>query len=247
MTALAVRLLAPAFAAAIALAGACSEQKPQAGAFTPVPVTPVIGDVPIGSETAPVTIVEYAALTCSHCRDFWKWELPKLKSQYLDTGKVKLIYRDFPIDGEGLGVLLASVARCGGKDKYVDMVDEMFTRQYDVLMAASQGGAGPVLSEIGAKHGLSTDQIRTCIDHQPELRASIEKSQADGSAKGVKQTPTIFINDEILADPTWDNIVAKIEEKLGNKPAAPAAGTTPAPATPATPAPAATPPATPPS
>ena len=245
MTAL-VRLLAPAFAATLALTAACSEQKPQAGAFTPVAVSPVLGDVPIGSENAPVTMIEYAALTCSHCRDFWKWELPKLKSQYIDTGKVKLIYRDFPIDGEGLGVLLASVARCAGKDKYVDMVDEMFTRQYDVLMSASQGGALPVLNEIGAKFGLSQDQIMTCIDHQPELKASILKSQADGSAKGVSSTPTVFINDEAVTNPTWENIVAKIEEKLGNAPAAPAG--TPAPAAPATaPAGTATPPATPPS
>jgi len=244
------RLLTPAFAAALALAAACSEQKPQVGAFTPVPVTPVLGDVAIGDPNAPVTMIEYAALTCSHCRDFWKWELPKLKAQYLDTGKVKLIYRDFPIDGAGMDVLFASVARCGGEAKYVDMVDEFFTRQYDLLTAAQTGTALPVLNEIGQKFGLTQDQIITCIDHRPDLKASILKSQTDGNAKGVRATPTIFINDEVVSNPTWEEVVATIEKKLGN--AAPASATTPAPTTPTTPptsaaAPGATPPATPPS
>ncbi|MDP3491930.1 MAG: thioredoxin domain-containing protein [Hyphomonadaceae bacterium] len=240
------RLLTPVFAATLALAAACSEQKPQAGAFTPVPVTPVLGDVPIGDANAPVTMLEYAALTCSHCRDFWKWELPKLKSQYLDTGRVKLIYRDFPIDEAGMGVLFASVSRCGGEAKYVDMVDEFFTRQYDLLTSAQSGSALPVLNEIGAKFGLSPEQVMTCIDHQPDLKASILKSQQDASAKGVRGTPTVFINDELVANPTWENIVAAIEAKLGNPaPAAVAPASTPATPAPAD-APGATPPASPP-
>ncbi len=243
------RLLTLAFAATLALAAACSEQKPQAGAFTPVAVTPVLGDVPIGDPNAPVTMIEYAALTCTHCRDFWKWELPKLKAQYLDTGKVKLIYRDFPIDGAGIGVLFASVARCGGEAKYVDMVDEFFTRQYDLLTAAQTGAALPVLNQIGQKFGLTQDQILTCIDHQPDLKASILKSQADGNAKGVNSTPTIFINDEVVSNPTWEEVVAAIEKKLGNP--APAGATTPTPTSTPTPSSAATPgvtpPATPPS
>jgi len=253
MSAHAIRhLITPVFAATLALAAACSDQKAQTGAFTPVAVTPVLGDVPIGNADAPVTMIEYAALTCTHCRDFWKWELPKLKTQYLDTGKVRLIYRDYPIDSGGVGLLFASVARCGGEAKYVDMVDEFFTRQYDLLKGAQEGNALPVLNQIGQKFGLSPEQVMTCIDHQPELKASILKSQADGTAKGVRATPTIFINDEVVADPTRENVVAAIEKKLGN-PAPATAGATPAPTTPApTPtAPAApagaTPPATPPS
>ena len=132
------------------------------------------------------------------------------------------------------------------------MVDEFFTRQYDLLKGAQEGNALPVLNQIGQKFGLSPEQVMTCIDHQPELKASILKSQADGTAKGVRATPTIFINDEVVADPTWENVVAAIEKKLGN-PAPATAGATPAPTTlaptptaPAAPA-GATPPATPPS
>ncbi|MFT3725759.1 MAG: thioredoxin domain-containing protein [Hyphomonadaceae bacterium] len=249
--------LAVGAVAAIALA-ACSGQNGQAGAgtFKPVPVTPIIGDVTLGSETAKVHVVEYAALSCPHCRDFWKWEFPKLKADYIDTGKIKYTYRDYPLEGDpqtgkavdGLGVLLASVSRCAGKDKYYAMIDEFFTRQYDVMVAAQSGSALPVLNEIGAKNGLTSDQILTCIDHQPELKASIKQSHDDAMLKGVRSTPSVFINDELLPNPTLENIVAAIDAKLGGS-AAPAAATTPAPTTPPAPQPqpAAPAPASPPS
>jgi protein-disulfide isomerase len=237
---------------------ACSGPGPLEGAanngsFKPVPVSPIIGDVPLGAEDAPVTVVEYAALTCPHCRDFWKWDFPKLKANYIDTGKVKYIYRDFPLESDpetgkaadGLGLLLASVSRCAGKDKYYAMIDEFFTRQYDVMMAAQSGNALPVLNEIGAKNGLTSDQIITCIDHQPELKASIKKSHDDGAEKGVKGTPAVFINDVMVENPTTENIFAAIDAKLGG---ATAAATTPAPTAPPAPQPQpAAPPASPPS
>ncbi len=245
--------------AALALA-ACSGPTGQsaAGNFTPVPVTPVLGDVPLGSDSATVTVVEYAALTCPHCRDFWKWEYPRLKANYIDTGRIKYIYRDFPLEAdpetgkasEGLGLLLASVARCAGADKYYAMIDEFFTRQYDVMVAAQAGNALPVLNEIGQKNGLTGDQVLTCIDHQPELKASIKKARDDAAAKGVKSTPSVFINDELLANPTIENIIAAIDAKLGvaPAPATSAPATTPAPTTPQAPAPQpAAPPASPPS
>ena len=247
--------LAAGAVAAIALA-ACSGQNGQgaAGNFKPVPVSPIIGDVTLGSETAKVHVVEYAALSCPHCRDFWKWEFPKLKADYIDTGKIKYTYRDYPLEGDpqtgkavdGLGVLLASVSRCAGKDKYYAMIDEFFTRQYDVMVAAQSGSALPVLNEIGAKNGLTPDQILTCIDYQPELKASIKQSHDDAMLKGVRSTPTIFINDELLENPTIENIIAAIDAKLSG---APAAATTPAPTTPPAPQPqpAAPTPASPPS
>lgn len=245
--------------AAIALA-ACDGQSSlegaaKGGSFKPVPVSPVIGDVTLGSETATVHVVEYAALSCPHCRDFWKWEFPKLRADYIDTGKIKYTYRDYPLEGDpqtgkavdGLGVLLASVARCAGKDKYYAMIDEFFTRQYDVMVAAQSGSALPVLNEIGAKNGLTSDQILTCIDHQPELKASIKQSHDDAMTKGVRSTPSIFINDEMLQNPTIENIIAAIDAKLGGK-AVPAGATTPAPTTPPAPQPQpAAPPASPPS
>ena len=214
-----------------ALLAACNPEpaKPVSD-FTPVPVTPVIGDVPVGSPAATVEIVEYAALTCHVCRDFAKQIFPRLKSTYIDTGKVRYIYRDFPLESgpdgkatDGFGVVLASVARCKGPEKFHEMVDGIFTAQADLLDAAREGKALPVLANVAAQHGISIEEMRTCIDHQPELRASIKKSHDDVALNpdpklNVQGTPTFFINGEKVENRGWEFMAAAIEAKLAGKP-----------------------------
>lgn len=250
----------PAALAAAALLAACNgEPAKPASDFTPVPVTPVIGDVPIGSADAPLELVEYAALTCHVCRDFAKQIFPRLKSTYIDTGKVRYIYRDYPLEAgpdgkasDGFGVVLSSVARCEGPEKFHTLVDAIFTAQADLLDAARAGKALPVLAEVAAANGVTLEEMRTCIDHQPELRASIKKSRDDASANTdpkmkIEGTPTFFLNGEKVENRGWEHLAAAIEAKLAGKPIptfdpnAPPAETTPTTTTPATPA--STPPA----
>lgn len=247
--------LAGALAAAALLAACSGEQAAAVSDFKPVPVSPVIGDVPLGSPDAPVTLVEYAALTCHVCRDFAKQVLPRIKREYIDTGKVRYIYRDYPLESgpdgkaiDGFGVVLSSVARCKGADKFHELVDAMFAAQADMLDAARDGKAAGVLTSFATQHGMTEAEMYTCIDHQPELKASIKKSRDEGSEKGVRGTPGIFLNDEMLVDtiPNWENVSAAIEAKLAGqplpKPGAPAdASAISTPASPATPV--ATPPA----
>jgi protein-disulfide isomerase len=240
------------FAAAILAAGllaACNGESGQKQLdFTPVPVTPVLGDVPLGDPNAPVKLVEYAALTCHVCRDFAKQVLPRLKREYIDTGKVYYTYRDFPLEAgadgkavDGFGVVLASVARCKGPEKFHELLDGIFAVQGELLDAAREGKAADVLNGVAQQHGMTTDEMRTCIDAQPELNASIKASRNEGADKGVKGTPGIFINDKMLENtvPNYENISAAIEAALGNTPpaegAAPAGPSAPAPAAPATP------------
>lgn len=220
---------------AAALLAACNGEagKPES-TFKPVPVSPVIGDVPMGNPEASVEVVEYAALTCHVCRDFAKQVFPRLKATYIDTGKIKYVYRDYTLesgpDGKaanGFGVLLASVARCKGPEHYNEIVDSIFSVQADLLDAAREGNALPIVADVAQKHGISIDEMQTCIDHQPELRASILKSHNDASEeKGVTGTPTIFINGELVQDKSWENISSIIEAKLAGAP------TTETPATP---------------
>jgi protein-disulfide isomerase len=181
-----------AIIAAAALA-ACGQQGASDG-FKPVPVSPVLGDVPQGSADAPVTVLEYASYTCSHCRDFWKQEFPRLKAEYIDTGKVKFIYRDFPLD-ENLAVTLAAIARCKGEESYFKVIDDLFTAQYDILTAAQKGEAAPLILEIASRNGMSQDEVRTCIDHHPDLTKAILDSRNEGAGRGVNSTPAIFVND----------------------------------------------------
>jgi protein-disulfide isomerase len=218
-----------AIAGALALLAACGEsQQTAADGFKPVPVTPLLTDLPLGDPNATVTVIEYASLACSHCRDFWKQDFPRLKANYIDTGKIKYIYRDYPIDAD-LSVLLASVSRCGGTDKYYAMLDDLFAAQYDILTAAQKGEAGPIIAGVAEKQGITRDQARTCIDHAPALKTAILKSADEGTSRGVRSTPTVFVNDELVPDHGYENLAKVIEQKLN-----PGAATE-APATPAKP------------
>jgi protein-disulfide isomerase len=225
-----IRAFATALTAAALLAACNPEPAKPVSDFKPVPVSPVIGDVPLGSPTATVEIIEYAALTCHVCRDFAKQIFPRLKATYIDTGKVRYIYRDFPLEStsdgkatDGFGVILASVARCKGPEKYHELVDGIFTAQADLMDAAREGKALPVLADVAAKHGMSIDEMRTCIDHQPELRASIKKSHDDRSLHAdpkmkVDATPTFFINGEKVDNRGWEFLASAIEATLAGKP-----------------------------
>lgn len=234
---------------------ACNGSGPAtpADAFKPVPVTPVLGDVVLGNKESKVTLVEYAAFTCPHCRDFAKQIYPRIKRDYIDTGKIAYIYRDFPLEvgpdgkaGDGFGVVLALVARCKGPDKFYDIVDDIFGNQGDLLEAARDGKALPLVADIATRHGMTIDEMRTCIDHQPELRASIKESRNNGAEKyKIEGTPAIMLNEQHIKDYTYEGLSAAIEALLAGKPlptesdaanpAAPTSTSTPVPATPAAP------------
>jgi protein-disulfide isomerase len=85
------------------------------------------GDIILGSATAPVTIIEYASMTCPHCAHFAEKTLPELQTRYIDTGKVRFIFREFPLDPLAAGGFM--LARCAGKDKYMQVVETLFARQ----------------------------------------------------------------------------------------------------------------------
>jgi protein-disulfide isomerase len=242
----AFRPLAALVAAAAALfAASCGQQGSTSGAPAAA-VTPVLTDVMMGQATAPVQIIEYASFTCPHCRDFYKQDFPRLKANYIDTGKVKYIYRDFPTDAS-LAVMLISVSRCKGAGVYYDVVDDIFSHQVELYEAASEGKAGPLLIEMGQRHGITEPELRTCLTHKG-INDALNKTIADGRAKGVADTPTVFINDVKQANHSYEALSAQIEKALKGETLkatveAPEGSTTPAtggPVAPATPQPAPT-------
>lgn len=235
-----LKLSAALLAASLLVSCGGGEPANPASTFKPVPVTPIIGDVVLGNKDAKVELVEYAALTCHVCRDFAKQIFPRLKAAYIDTGKIKYIYRDYPLEAgpdgkasDGFGVLLASVARCKGADKFYEIVDDVFGNQADLLDAAREGTALQPVADIAARHGISIDEMRTCIDFQPELKASIKKSRDDATDKyKITGTPTIIIDGVKAEDHSWENLSKVIDAKLNGTPLPSDTGT----ASPTTPA-----------
>lgn len=142
----------------------------------------------LGKEDAPVTIVEYASMTCPHCAHFHETTLPELKTKYIDTGKVRLIFREFPFDPRAeAGFMLA---RCSN-DNYFAMIDVLFKQQQGW---AAVENAREALLQIAKLAGFSQESFEACLTDQKlldDVRAVRERGAKDF---GVDSTPTFFIN-----------------------------------------------------
>jgi protein-disulfide isomerase len=146
-------------------------------------------DMVIGSPDAKVTIIEYASLTCPHCAAFHANTLPALKERYIDTGKVKLAFRDFPLDG--LALRAAMVAHCAGNDRYFGMLGILFSRQMQWATAQD-----PLLAIAGIARqaGMSEDQFKTCIADKAVEKTVLDSALEADKSLGVNATPSFFIN-----------------------------------------------------
>lgn len=148
-----------------------------------------LGDMVQGSETAPVTIVEYASLTCPACRKFAVETLPELKKRYIDTGKVRFIFREFALNDVDL--LAIVVARCAPKERYFPLVETLFEKQE---MWAINNPVPPLLG-IAKQAGFTDESFKACAANQTVIEG-VKAQREAGSKAGVTSTPTLFINGE---------------------------------------------------
>ena len=153
----------------------------------PVPVV-AADEMALGKADAPVTIVEYFSLGCPHCKHFHEEILPQLKSEYIDTGKVRIVFRDFPLDGVALAA--AQLTRCVSPMAYFPMVDALFQKQTDWHI---QEGV-KVLGDIAKGAGVDQATFDACIANK-ELREKIIAGTKEGAdTYKVEATPTFLIN-----------------------------------------------------
>lgn len=146
-------------------------------------------DMVLGKADAPVTIIEYASMTCGHCANFHNTTYPVLKEKYIDTGKVKLILREFPLDIVAKAAFM--LARCAGPDKYYPMVATLFETQ---KTWAFNNNAAQALLGIAKQSGMTEAQFNTCLN-DAKLAGEVDQvAQRGGDDFGVNSTPTFFIN-----------------------------------------------------
>jgi protein-disulfide isomerase len=165
-------------------------------AQTPTPadlaVEGPLGDMVMGKADAPVTIIEYASKTSGHCANFSEKTFPELKKRYIDTGKVKYILREFPLDP--LAAAGFMLARCAGNDKYYPLVEALFAQQ---KQWAVQKPIEPLMA-IAKQAGFTQESFNACLSNQKVLEG-IEATRARASEKlGVNSTPTFFINGKVF-------------------------------------------------
>jgi protein-disulfide isomerase len=146
-------------------------------------------DLILGKADAPIVIEEYASLTCGHCGAFHTTVLPHLQKTYIDTGKVKFIYRDFPLDDLAVGA--AMLARCG-KDKRGDMIGVLYKTQKTWL--GEKANPLEELFKIGRQFGMKQDDMEKCLSDDVSMKAIMSDSEAFEKAAKIEGTPTFVIN-----------------------------------------------------
>ena len=152
-----------------------------------VPLSP--DDRILGKADAPITIVEYASLTCPHCAAFARDTLPKIKAEWIDPGKAKLVFRDFPLDGSA--VKASVLARCAPPEKFYGFIDVLFSSQESW---ARNPDPTPGLARIAKLGGMSEEQLNACMaDNALQDRVLASRLTAEKEYK-VESTPTFFIN-----------------------------------------------------
>src|SRR5262245_62275707 len=149
------------------------------------------GDHVLGDPKAPITLIEYASFTCPHCAHFHTQILPELKKKWIDSGKVKLIYRDFPLDQ--VAAKAAQIAECAGNDRYFGVIDLIFRGQPQWAT-----GQDPIaeLSKPLRIAGLGENEIKACLANEAKANEVIADYRG-GETLGVNSTPTLFIDGKL--------------------------------------------------
>ena len=187
-----------------------TEAMAQSAADVAKPVS--LPDMALGSDKAAVTITEFASMTCPHCAAFNEQVFPKIKKEYVDSGKVRYIFREFPLDIKAAaGSMLARCIANGDAPKYFAVTDMLFRSQSDWVMKNTT----ETLTRIGKQAGLSQQQVEACLKDQALLDKIAADQKYASEVLKVDSTPTFFINGEkIKGEASFEEFSKKIDALL---------------------------------
>ena len=172
----------------------------------------VLEERSLGAEDAPVTMIEFSSLTCPHCAGFHDEILPKIKEQYITPGKLRLVYRDFPLDP--LATAAAMLPHCVGPDRYFGLLEALFRSQS--IWARSQEPAKE-LERLSRFAGLSPTEFQACLNNNDLLQAIQQRADEARTEYNITSTPTFIINGQRIVGATGFEAFQKaIEQQLGS-------------------------------
>jgi len=175
----------------------------------------LVVEMALGAEDAPVTVIEYASFTCPHCRNFHQNTFKQVKENYVDTGKVRFIYREVYFDRFGLWA--GMVARCGGPEKYFGISGMIYDQQATWTKGENPGAIADNLVTIGKTAGLTGDEIDACLQNNDLAQAMIAVYQDNAERDGIKSTPSFLIDGELVTgDQSYDSFSAILDAKLAD-------------------------------
>ena len=187
-----------------------TEAMAQSAADVAKPVS--LPDMALGPANATVTVTEFASMTCPHCAAFTEKVFPKIKSEYIDTGKIRFVFREFPLDIKAAAGSM--LARCIAKDdagKFFAVIDMLFRQQNEWVLKNTT----ETLIRIGKQAGLSQQQVEDCLKDQALLDKIAADQKYANEVLKVNSTPTFFINGEMVkGEQTFEEFSKRINSLL---------------------------------
>jgi protein-disulfide isomerase len=156
-------------------------------------LAPLAGDMILGQADAKVLIIEYSSLTCPHCADYHLNVFPMLQSKYIETGKIRYIHRDFPMEKKAMAA--ATLTHCVGADRYFVFLKVLFEKQSNF---ATSKNYLEILENIAKLGGVSGEQFQACTADEDKLNALSETRLQAQKFLDVTSTPTFFLNGELI-------------------------------------------------
>lgn len=173
---------------------------------------PEVSDMVLGDPDAPVTVIEYASFTCPHCARFHETGFEQLKEDYVETGKVRYVYREVYFDRYGLWAGL--VARCGGEERYFGIVDLIYERQDQWARGGEPAEIADNLRRLGRSAGLDDETLNACLQDGEMAQAMVAEYQRNAEADGIDSTPSFVIGGSTYSNRPYDDLAELIEAEL---------------------------------
>ena len=173
--------------------------------------TSIVEDKFLGDPDAPITVIEYASFTCPHCRRFHVDVFEKLKTNYIETGKVKFIYREVYFDRYGLWA--GMVARCA-KENYFGVADLIYQNQPTWTKGASETEIAGNLVNLGKIAGLGEEEISACLNDGTKAQAMVAVFQKNADVDEITSTPSFLIDGEKYSNMNYADFSAILDKKL---------------------------------
>lgn len=170
-------------------------------------------ELALGPADAKVTIVEYFSMTCPHCAEFANTVYPELKKKYIDTGKIRFVFREFPHNNRAYAASM--LARCVPEDKTIDMIEGLFATQTEWAFKPDNPGFKAALLEVAKQSGFTQETFDKCLTDQ-KLLDNIAAGHSRATEKfGITRIPTLFINGKkLVGEPSLQNVEKALEPLL---------------------------------
>ncbi len=174
--------------------------------------TSTIEEMVLGNPDSTVEIIEYASFTCSHCASFHAGPYKQLKAEYIDTGKIKFVYREVFFDRFGLWASM--IARCAGADKFFGMADLIYAGQSEWTRAGEPAAIIEELRKIGRLAGMDNDTIEACLQDGEKAKTLVAWYQENAEADEINSTPSFIINGKKHSNMSYADMKEIIDEEL---------------------------------